>query len=95
MILTRRHMPRYVPGNMILTRRHMSRCPDCTVLKRTGPTTTVLDGVERTVTITERKLCPTHLDGDSTVPPPLTCAPDSPSPPPTLPFAWGPQSLLL
>ncbi|KAL5254264.1 hypothetical protein ACHWQZ_G013896 [Mnemiopsis leidyi] len=51
----------------------------------TGPTTTVLDGIERTVTITERKLCPTHLVGDSTVSPPPTCALDSPSPPPTLP----------
>ena len=64
-----------------------SRCPDCTVLKRTGPTITVLDGVERTVTITERKLCQTHLVGDSTAPPPSPPSPtyvqDSPPLPPT------------
>ena len=30
-------------------------------------------------TDSERKLCPTHLVGDSTVPPPLTHDPDSPS----------------
>ncbi|KAL5254188.1 hypothetical protein ACHWQZ_G013828 [Mnemiopsis leidyi] len=40
---------------------------------------------KKTVAITERKICPTHLVGDSTVPPPPTCAPASPSPPPTLP----------
>ena len=62
-----------------------SKCPDCKLLKRTGPTITVLDGIERTVTITERKLCPTHLVADSTVPPPsATYAPDSAQAPPAL-----------
>jgi hypothetical protein len=65
-----------------------SGCPDCTLLKRAGPTITVLDGVDRTATITERKLCLTHLVGDSTVPPPSplspTYVPDSPPLPPTL-----------